>query len=98
MDPRYVSLLTLTVVPGTPLQQLAERGKFAVPEPSALLREIREFLQAAEPTNAVFRSNHASNYLPLSGRLPRDRERLIREVDGAMRGEVGLRPEWARGL
>lgn len=98
MDPRFVSLLTATVVPATPLFQLAERGKFVVPEPTSLLREIREFLAVASPTNTVFRSNHASNYLPLAGRLPRDRQRLLGEVDAAMRGEIGLRPEWARGL
>ena len=46
----------------------------------------------------IFRSDHASNYLPLKGTLPRDRVRLLRQLSRAQSGEVPLRPEWARGL
>lgn len=98
MDPRYVSLLTLTVVPSTPLHTLTARGRFELPTVSGLLEEIRGFLLEARPTDAVFRSNHVSNYLPLSGRLPRDRARLLEAVDAAQAGELALRPEWMRGL
>lgn len=98
MDPAFVSLLTVTVIPGTPLGTLAERGRFEVPALPGLLTEIRTIVAEAAPTDAVFRSNHASNYLPLSGRLPRDRDRLLATLDAAEAGEVALRPEWARGL
>lgn len=98
MDPRYVSLLTVTVVPQTPLFTLTARGKYAVPDVSDLLGEITAFLEEASPTKCVFRSNHASNYLPLSGKLPTDRARLLAEVEEARLGERALRPEWARGL
>ena len=98
MDPRFVSLLTLTVIPGTPLARQAERGEFAVPEVPALLRELRTFIACATPTDAIFRTNHASNWLPLSGRLPRDRDAILEAIDGALEGRVPLRPDWARGL
>lgn len=98
MDPRFVSLLTLTVVPGTPIAKLEERGKFEVPGPERLLEELRTIVARAAPTDALFRTNHASNYLPLSGRLPRDRDRIVAAVDRALAGEIPLRPEWARGL
>lgn len=98
MDPRFVSLLTLTVVPGTPMAKLQERGRFALPGTMELLREMRWFIEEAEPTDSIFRTNHASNYLPLSGRIPRDRERLLNILDQALKGKVPLVPEWARGL
>lgn len=98
MDPRYVSLLTLTVVPNTPLHTLTARGRFQVPPVTELLEEIRAFLLAANPKSAVFRSNHASNYLPLSGRLPRDRQLLLEALELAAAGDIPLRPEWMRGL
>ena len=54
--------------------------------------------QAARPTDAVFRTNHASNYLAIAGRLPHDRAKIVGTIDAAIAGEVVLRPEWARGL
>jgi len=98
MDARFMSLLTLTVVPGTPIAKQLERGDFEMPEIEDLLREARTFIDLARPTDAIFRTNHASNWLPLSGRLPRDRQKLLDLIDGALEGDVPLRPSWARGL
>lgn len=98
MDPRFLSILTLTVIPGTPLARRAERGRFTLPPIEGLLRELRTLVAEARPTDAIFRTNHASNYLPLSGRLPRDRDRLLQVLDAALAGEITLRPESARGL
>jgi len=98
MDPAYLSALTVTVIPGTPLHRQAQRGAFALPAVPELLAELRTFLALAAPGDAIFRTNHASNYLPLAGRLPADRERLLAVLDRALAGQVPLRPEWARGL
>ena len=98
MDPEYFSALTVTVVPDTPLDRLAKKGRFAVPPVPALLRELRGMVDVARPTNALFRTNHASNYLPLGGRLPADRARILEIIDAALAGEVPLRRESMRGL
>jgi radical SAM superfamily enzyme YgiQ (UPF0313 family) len=98
MDPEFFSALTVTVVPDTPLDRLAKKGKFAVPPVPELLRELRTMVAEARPTDSVFRTNHASNYLPLGGRLPKDRDRIVQVIDAALRGEIALRGEWARGL
>ena len=98
MDPHYLAALTLTVVPTTPLATLAGRGKFTLPSVDQLLGELRTFVDQARPTDALFRTNHASNYLPLGGRLPRDRERIVQVIDHALAGGIALRPERLRGL
>ncbi|WP_243304270.1 radical SAM protein [Geothrix oryzisoli] len=98
MDPRFLSTLTLTVVPGTPIATLEEQGRFDLPDVRGLLTELRWFVEEAHPSGAIFRSNHASNYLPIGGRLPRDREAILAAIDAALEGQVPLRPEWARGL
>lgn len=98
MDPEYFSALTVTVVPATPLDKLAKKGRFAVPPVPALLAELRTMVAEARPTNALFRTNHASNYLPLGGRLPRDRDRIVEVIDAALAGRVPLRHESVRGL
>ena len=98
MDPRFLSALTLTVVPGTPIARLAESGRFELPDLRGLLGELRTFVAEAAPSDAIFRTNHASNHLPLAGRLPRDGKRLVAVLDAALAGELRLRPDWTRGL
>jgi hypothetical protein len=98
MDPEFFAALTVTVVPGTPLAKLAGRGKFGVPDVPHLLGELRTMVEHARPTDTLFRTNHASNYLPLGGRLPADRDRILAVIDDALAGRIPLRPERLRGL
>ena len=57
-------------------------------EPPELMRETRLFLEHIDSDGSIFRSNHASNYLPLGGTLNRDREALIHTIDEALDGKV----------
>jgi radical SAM superfamily enzyme YgiQ (UPF0313 family) len=98
MDPEFLAALTLTVVPGTPISTLEQRGRFTLPAVPDLLGELATFVAEARPTRALFRTNHASNYLPIGGELPRDRDAILALIEAARRGEVRLRPERARGL
>jgi len=98
MDPEFLGALTTTVVPSTPLATLSARGRFVLPSVPEMLGELRTIVARAAPTNALFRTNHASNYLPLGGRLPTDRERIVSTIDAALSGDIRLRPEWSRGL
>lgn len=98
MDPEYLSTLTLTVIPGTPLQRMADKGRFELPDIPGLLLELRTIVDESRPRATIFRTNHASNYLPVEGRLPRDRERIVTTIDAALSGEIPLRPEYFRGL
>jgi len=98
MDPEYFSLLTLTLVPGTPMSKIQQSGRFELPSVERMLAEMRTIISRAEPSRAVFRTNHASNYLPLAGTLPADRAAIVEQIDRALAGEIRLRPEAARGL
>ena len=98
MQPRYAAFLTVTPVPGTKLFEEQTAGRFRVPTPEESLVELREIVKGLELTGTVFRANHASNYLPLKGRLPADREALLDTIDAALDGRVPLRPEFLRGL
>ena len=98
MDPEFLSTLTLMLIPSTPIYRLAENGRFDMPSVEGLLRELRIIVAESAPTDAVFRSNHASNYLPIEGRLPRDREAILENIDAALSGDSLVRAEWFRGL
>ena len=100
MNPRFFSLLTLMIVPGTVLYEQEKKGQFTLPEPLGLLKEMRMIIENTSVNKGcIFRTNHASNYLALEGRLPKDKKALLRTIDAALqRGESSLRPEYLRGL
>ncbi|CDH45717.1 radical SAM protein [Candidatus Contendibacter odensensis] len=62
-----------------------------------LVEQVRLIERLNPPVPLVFRSNHASNALALAGELPRDREKLLAQLEQALAGTVRLRPEWMRG-
>jgi radical SAM superfamily enzyme YgiQ (UPF0313 family) len=100
IDPDYVGALTLTFVPGTPLYEQRERNEFHPLSPFQSLEELKLIIENANFTDCFFSSMHASNYLSVRGRLPQDREKMLREIEKvlAARDPSLLRPEFLRGL
>jgi radical SAM superfamily enzyme YgiQ (UPF0313 family) len=98
--PTYGAALTVTPVPGTEMHADVQRGVFELPDRWGMLQELQWMLEAMEGYRGVFHANHASNYLPLKLRLPRDREPAIELLASVIAGrdESRLTPEWARGL
>ncbi len=73
---------------------------FSMPNDEQLLEEQKRFLELLKPTNRViFRSNHASNALHLAGTLPKDRDRLMQELNMALHmGKCAFVPKMFRGF
>ncbi len=100
IDPEYGGALTLTLVPGTPLYEQAQRGEFNPISPFQSLEELGIIIENASFTDCFFSSMHASNYLAVRGSLPRDKQRMLKELEGilARKDPRLLRPEFMRGL
>ena len=100
IDPDYVGALTLTLVPGTPLYEQWERNEFHPLSPFQSLEELKLIIENSNFTDCFFSSMHASNYLSVRGKLPQDKERMLRELRKvlAARDPTLLRPEFLRGL
>lgn len=98
MDPDYIGALSLMLVPGTPLYADYQAGRFELIEPMEMLRELRTMFAETNLSKGLFHANHASNYLPVKARLPRDKAAVLALIDQALAGGVGLKPEWLRGL
>lgn len=98
--PRFVSTLVMTPVEGTPLFEAASRGEVDELDPLETARELREFVAALDLDGAVFRSNHASNWLALGGTLRKDQPALVAALDRVLaRPEIApFRDPWSRGL
>jgi radical SAM superfamily enzyme YgiQ (UPF0313 family) len=79
MQPRLLSALRFVDVPGTAMpagyKPLSEYG---------VIVELIRILQGVALEKTVFRSNHTSNPIPLEGRLPRDRDRLVQGLQSML--------------
>ena len=100
IDPQYAAALTLLLVPGTPLYEDWKEGRFSLISPFESLEELKLIIENSEFTDCFFSSMHASNYLPIRGRLPQEKKRMLRELEEilARREEGLLRPEFMRAL
>ena len=98
MQPQQIAVLTLMPLVNTPLYRLMIAHRFSLPDQVQLFRELRCLLAGLGPHRTQFSANHASNYFALSGRLPKDRERLLATIDQALAGALPLKPEPHRAL
>ena len=98
MKPAYIGLLTLMVEPGTPLYDWVQTGQFRLLDSRQVLEETALLVAQLDCEGAVFRMNHASNYLTLKGTLNEDKQALLKRIHSAMSGRTDLRPEYFRAL
>jgi len=98
IDPDYVGALSLMLIPGTSLYQDYASGEFHLIEPSEMLAELRAMIASTNLTGGLFHANHASNYLPIRARLPKEKASTLRLIDEALEGKVPLKPEYLRAL
>ena len=98
IDPEYIGALSLMLIPGTPLYNEYEAGEFPLIEPDEMLEELRTMISNTNLSRGLFHANHASNYLPIKARLPKDKEETLKLIDTALAGKVALKPEWLRAL
>ncbi|KGK86647.1 radical SAM protein [Desulfosporosinus sp. HMP52] len=100
IDPQYLGALTLMLEEDAPLAKAIKDGSFQLLSPFESLKELRTMLGNLKVSNCIFRSNHASNYLPLRATLPEDRDELLKTLDSIINNHTveRLRPEYWRGL
>lgn len=100
MNPDYIGALTLMLVPNTQLFRKAQKGEFELPGPFEILDEMRILIQDLDLQGTEFRSNHASNYLPIKGRFPEDKQKMLDLINEliAKNDRKYLRPDYLRAL
>ena len=100
MKPQYLAALTVTPVPGTVLHKQVQEGSFELLDPFETLEEMKQIFENITADNLKFVGTHASNYLPITGTLQRDKEKMIKMVDDVLdsRDERLIRPDSMRGL
>ena len=100
MKPQYLAALTVTPVPGTVLYRQVQKGEFQLLDPFETLAEMKQIFENITMDHLKFVGTHASNYLPITGTLQKDKQKMIALVDKVLSGrdEKLLRPDSLRGL
>jgi radical SAM superfamily enzyme YgiQ (UPF0313 family) len=96
ISPTMMSALTLMLHRGTVLRQAADRGEFQPLSPYEILLELKLMVENLNVTHpCIFRSNHVSNFLPLGGTLPHDKEQLLKDIEQVLeRNKGNIRPTY----
>jgi hypothetical protein len=79
-----LSALRVIPIPGTELYKEEQGGRFTQLTEFQAMNELRKMIQKLELQSTVFRANHSSNILPIEGRFPTDKDRMLREVDALL--------------
>jgi radical SAM superfamily enzyme YgiQ (UPF0313 family) len=99
IGPDIIRPRTLYIQEDTPLWHQRRRGEFVEAGPREALLETRILVQNITVPVTLL-SDHITNYLPLHGRLPADREHLIDAIDRTLaQADLGaLRPTYFEHL
>lgn len=99
-QPDYLSTLVVSFPLGEDRVKQGFNGDWSLMDQTALFLELKHFISHLELENTIFRSDHASNYLPLKGVLGKDKPAMLEQIDTALYqpNKIQLRQEWQRGL
>ena len=98
MEPSFLGLLTLMLDDAAEITADIREGRLKLLSPMQVCEETLLMLENINLTKeCIFRSNHASNYVPLAETLPQDKEKMMKLLVRAMKTE-GFKPEGLRML
>lgn len=100
IDPEYVGALTLMTPPGTKIHRLVESKTFVPMNPMEIMTLLKLLVENLDLSYCIFRTNHASNYLPIRGTLNDDKEVILKVLTETIENEdtSKFRPRYLRGL
>ncbi|NWF94223.1 MAG: radical SAM protein [Syntrophaceae bacterium] len=85
IDPHFIRVRTYVPQPGSPLYDATEEGRFHPASPETILKETKLLLEELDVTSQ-FLSDHISNLLPLDGKLPEEKGRMVQMIEDALKG------------
>ena len=95
IDPHFIRVRTFIPQPGCTLYTEIKAETFRKAGHETILKEQRKLVEALDVTS-TYLSDHLSNYIPVNGKLPGDRQRMLEVIDEALNGDETLRKTFAR--
>ena len=84
MQPRLLSFLRVVPVPGSDFEKQIASGGMEQLSEQGVVAELRTVISGLELSRTVLRANHSSNVVPIEARLPRDRDKLLSQLEGLL--------------
>jgi radical SAM superfamily enzyme YgiQ (UPF0313 family) len=81
IDPDFIRVRTMTLIPGTPLYEAYERGEYKPANILEMLLEERLLIECIEGIHSEFHSDHVSNLVPVFGRFMEDKQNMLDTLD-----------------
>jgi radical SAM superfamily enzyme YgiQ (UPF0313 family) len=81
MQPDFIRIRTLVLMHGFPMIEEVENGSFVECSGREIAEETRLLLEGLDVEDSYFLSDHVSNYLPLHGHLPEDKEEMLAAIN-----------------
>lgn len=87
VDPHFIRVRTFIAQPNSLFYEAVEGGRFQPASPETILKETKLLLERLQVAS-LFLSDHISNLLPLHGKLPQDKEKMIQMIEEALTGLI----------
>jgi radical SAM superfamily enzyme YgiQ (UPF0313 family) len=92
VNPDFIRLRTFLPKMNTVLLHQIKKGRFEVLSAHEVLKETRQLIENLDVTSQVH-SDHYTNYVNAYGKMPDDREKILKVIDGALKkDEAAFRP------
>lgn len=85
INPHFIRLRTMMPIRRAPLYEMYKEGSFTLLRPHQALKETRLLIENLAGVDSWLYSDHVSNYWPVNGKLPQERERMLAAIDEALR-------------
>ncbi len=81
IDPNFIRVRTMTLIPDSPLYEAYERGEYKPANALEMLLEERLLIECFDGISSEFHSDHVSNLVPVFGKLMDDRDKMLETLD-----------------
>ncbi len=96
--PNQIAALSLMPLDNTQLGRLCRSGEFIELSAEQIAKELKTMISGLTLDRVQFMANHASNYVPLSGRLQKDKQKFLQALDLALEDPTRFVPHHLRAL
>ncbi|KYK22497.1 radical SAM protein [Thermoplasmatales archaeon SG8-52-4] len=83
INPDFIRIRTFLPKVNTPILDEIKTGKFQILTPHEVLNEIYNLIENLDVTSQIF-SDHYTNYIPVNGKLPDDKEMMLNQIKNAL--------------